>query len=222
MRPILILLLTFSSNCFSITVDECVNIQEELGSHGISEKDISIDCYDIFKSLANKQGIHKDEVSHSEVIVYKNAIYFKDLNTKKFDIDAGSSTTLNNAVAVDYNSENSEFYVIDNEDFSMKSFSSSIMGNVAPYRTLKSDDLIGAIDLVSFKEKIYILNSMTNKVLVYNRMANIYQRKNKQFIGLVDVIENISSDADSINLNNEKIEVKDKDNNVLQAIIPKN
>lgn len=221
MRALILFSIIFSFNSYAVSVDECVNTQEELGRHGVSEKDISVDCYGLFKSLANKQGISQDIENNKEAIVYRNAVYLKDLNTGEFDIDAGSSTTLIDGVAVDYNNEHLEFYVIDADDSCVKSFSSSIMGNVAPYRILKTDELIGAIDLVSYKERLYVLNQMTNKVLVYNRMANIFQREEKKFLEILDVVENVGAGAEKIELNNGQIEVKDKDDNTLKIILPK-
>lgn len=220
-RNVLLLTLLFSHYAYAVSTQECIQLHGQLGNYGISEKDISPKCYSLFKSETTAKAIHQDVASNREVVVFKNTIYLKDLNSGKIYINSGDQTRARDLVAVFYDSENQEIYAFDREDFSVKVYNANIMGNVAPYRIIKTESLSGVIDIVVQGEKVYVLNSSMNKVFAFSREANSLQLEGKRKLELLEEYEMIPNEAYALEINGDKIEVKDVENNFL-LVLPRN
>jgi hypothetical protein len=216
------LLLTLSINAQALTVDECSSVQAEFGKRAVGEKDVNIGCYDLFKSKASPKAIVVNHDQKIEVIGFQNSFYIKNLETDKFLITAGDSSKLMNVIAVDYNSENEEVYVLEEALNEVKIYPSNLMGNIAPYRTIKTDELLGASDLVSYKDKIFVLNEMTNSILVYDRAANIYALEGNRKLELLNKYESIPVNVKMLNLTGDMLELKDSEGNMISSIDLKN
>lgn len=220
-RNVFILTLLFTHYAFAVSTQECIQLHDQLGNYGISEKDISPTCYSLFKSETTATAIHHDVAGNREVVVFKNTVYIKDLSSDKIHINSGDQTKARDLVAAFYDSEHQEIYALDKDDFSIKVYNANIMGNVSPYRIIKTESLGGAIDILVMGEKVYVLESSTNKILVFSREANSLQLEGKRKLELLEEYEMIPSEAYALEINGDKVEVKDIENNSL-LVLPRN
>lgn len=217
----LLLALLFINSAYSATSEECSNQLITLGS-GVEKSEIDGSCYDLFKDQAKENSKYTSIENKIEVIGHKNSLYIKNLESNQLLVTAGIYSTLEDVIAVDYNKEKSEVLILEKNTSEVKVFSSFIAGNVAPYRVIRTEELIGAVDILSIGDEIYVLNEKDSSILVYNRLANYFGREGYQKLDLIKVYESIPSTAQSIELVDEKINVLDVDKKLVSVVNFKN
>jgi hypothetical protein len=210
----------FSINlAFASSVEECSNQLSALGD-GSGKNFVSSTCFETFKSNAPKKSIYTSDTQ--EIIALKNSFYIKDIISKKELITAGRFTTIKDIAAMDYDKENNEVAILEKGSGDILFFSSIITGNVAPYRTIRTEQLFGAIDIKVFNDEVFVLNSKDNSVIVYNRLANFYGRKDHKNLEILRSYNNVPIEANSIELINDEMTLLDIQNKKIIYSFSKN
>jgi hypothetical protein len=200
-KTLIILLLSINLS-FAVTVEECSNQLSSLGD-GSGKNFVNLDCYETLKTSSSSKTIFTNDTL--EIIAHKNSFYVKDLISKKELVTAGRYTNLKNVIAMDYDSINKEVAVLEKDTGDILFFSSVITGNVAPYRTIRTEQLVGAIDIKVHHDEVFVLNSKDNSVIVYKRTANFYGRKDHKNLEILRNYNNVPSEAQSIDLVNDEL-----------------
>jgi len=223
----LLLLSLFTISAFANTTDvitsqvECSNQLEKYG-FGIGLKDISNDCYDSLKEGISQKLIYTNEDEKIEIVGKLNAILIKNLETKQFNITAGKTTKLKSIIALEYNKDHKEIYVLDSDGSEVKTFPSDMQGSISPRRVLRTEQLIGAIDIAVKDNYIYVLNAKDNTIYVYHREASYHRREQYQKLDLVTSYENLPDQLNSIEIKDENLIIKYNDSKDAKIILIKN
>lgn len=213
-----LILIIFSFNLYAETLEDCKYAYAKLGD-GSGLDEISSNCKNLLlnKSNSNAKVSYADEEIEKEFSGYMNAILTYDKKKEERYVSAGSNTQLEEVIALFYDHAHKELYAIDAKSSKVLVFLSEIPGNVAPIRVLEKDELIGASDLVVINDSLYVLNTVTNKLLVYSRLASVKAREDKQFLDLVQSVD-INLDATSISVEEGNLILQDKDGNKLSTL----
>ena len=213
-----LLLMLFSFGLHAQTLDDCQFAFTKLGD-GSGMDQVSTACKDYVanNANANAKASIKTEDRDREYFAYKNAILSHYKTTDKRYLTSGSNTLLENAIALHYDHINKEIYIIDQKSSRVLVFLSEIPGNVAPVRVLEKEELVGASDLTVMADTLYVLNSITNKVLVYNRLASVKARDDKQYLEIVQSVD-VPLSAVSIEALDGSLVLKDQDGNQLSTL----
>ena len=214
MIKILIFSLLTINIAFSSTVEECSNQLSSLGD-GSGKSFVHSSCYEILKSKTNEKTIFTNEVI--EIIAHKNSFYVKDLISNRELVTAGRFTELKNIIAMDYNEAHKEIAVLEKDSGDILFFSSVITGNVSAFRTIRTEQLVGASDLKVFKNEVYVLNSKDNTLLVYSRLANYFGRKDYKKLELLRSYNHLPTKSNSISLENNVIILLDKEGSKIKT-----
>lgn len=179
--------------------DQADNFGNGKGDDHISEK-----CALGFKTMAAaNSSIKESSLNKIKVYGHRNMILVdKVFNNKPVtEIIAGSSTELHKIKALAIDEKNQEIAVLE-ESGDVLFFSSKITGNVAPFRILRNQELIGASDLVvdSDRDMVIVNNKKSKTILFFSRLANINGRKEKQRLEVVKTIDSSLMDPDHFNL----------------------
>jgi hypothetical protein len=206
-KPLIVLLhLTISINLFaSTTEEECSNQLQTYGS-GVTKEQIATDCYSVFKKSISQNAIHTSDDLNIEVLGKRNAFYIKNTELNTEELLSGVQSTLVDIRAISYSKLNKEVYVLENNSAEVKIFSSLVTGNIAPLRVIRTEQLMGAVDLTVHKDNVYVLNGTDHSVLVYSRLANYYGREGFQRLNLLNTYEGLPESSHSISI---------KDNNLV-------
>lgn len=218
---ILIMMMMTINIAWAQSVDECSQQLFKVGK-GKRESKVNPACYDKFKSAAHKNGILVDEIQQKEFVAYKNSFFIKDLNTKKLQYTAGENSTLEDALAIDYNKDFKEIYILEQHKGEVKIFSSMITGDIGPYRVIRTKHIIGAVDVLGVGQNVYVLNPKDESIYVYHRMGNYYGRKGKKNLNLLKAYEKIPSNTASLELVDGQLELMDQDGKKITSIQIKN
>jgi len=182
---------------------------------------IKSECVDLFRERSSGAGNKKSTNEKTTLFGYRNILFIEQLKNdgiKKIQVIAGSSTLLEDIVAVAFDEKNREVAVLERSG-DVLFFSSIITGNVAPYRIIKSPELLGATDLLidTERDQVIILNNAKNSVLFFSRLGNAEAREGKKKLSLLRKIEDTSGLVMGIlmDLKNKKLILLEKSGNAI-------
>lgn len=177
-----ILILIFSSLTYAddFATEECYRQgREHMGRKGITY--IDSECEELTKNRSNT----KTKFSSPDNQVYghgnKNFIFIttkdmpKENPTIKKNIITGSQSELKTIHSIKLDLKNRIIVVLANEDNSIYNFRIDQGGNVGAIRTLKSDDLKTATNILPINDfnQLAVIHKESNKIVFYNRFADI-------------------------------------------------
>ena len=196
MKKLFLFLISFSA--MSADFDECSLQYKQLGD-GSGKDKITEMCKDLVVNQDNKKikVVFKDEEHDLEYNGLNNVLVSIDRNLGFKELTAGSASVLQNVIAMDYDHEHKELYVLDGNSNQVLVYMSPYPGNVSPIRIVEVDQIIGAIDLSVIGDSLYVLNSQTNKVIVMNRVANAKAPQGKRYLNVVQAVD-VSTEADRL------------------------
>ena len=199
------LVLSFSSTLPATTRNQMVEYCEEEGrkyGDGSGADLISTKCIELY---CNRAGHHATIVGKNDsfkISGFKNMIFTrnKDLNGNwTTNIIAGLSTELDSVIAINYDQKNEEIAALDSSG-DILFFSSTLTGNVAPYRILRAKELKGASHLVvdPIKNEVIVLNKNEGSILFFSRLANFKGREGKRNLSLIRSFDGLSEGIESL------------------------
>lgn len=205
----LVIILSFMSVSFAGDLHDA--ICEKEGSrfgNGTGRDFIPEECLSNLVSKTNSHTFRKSADGEFSVLGYKNIISIKDPKTriKGQNVISGKYTELDEVTALAIDEVNKEIAVID-QGRDIRVYSSVITGNVAPLRTLKSQDIEGAVDLVinPKKDQLIVLNPSTRQILFFSRLANYFGLEKMKKMEVLKRIGKV--DGDHLALDVEKQEL---------------
>ena len=203
---------------------EIVVCQDQAENYGNGKGDdvVAKECLDSFKKLALKKAVAVNNPLKIKFFGYKNMIIVEKTkdNLVYNEILAGNSTELKSIVAVVADEKNQEIIVLE-ESGDVLFFTSTLTGNIAPYRILRHKALQGASEMVfdNSTDQVIINNKKSDKLLFFSRLANIYAPKDKQKLNILKVIDTTSMDVSGLSLEIEKREIHGVDKVINKPII---
>lgn len=196
-----LIMILFSYSLYAANLDDCRVAYSRLGDGSGLDK-ISDGCKDLVEANSVNIG---DEYKEDDVdLVFAglgNALIYIDKVKGTRYMTSGSSTMLEDVSSIKYDHSHKEVYVLDAKTNQVMVYPSQIPGNIAPIRLVKKDEIIGASDIAVFADSLYILNSVTNKVIVMNRLASVKARKTLQYLNIIQEVP-VSNNADRIEIEN--------------------
>ena len=208
-----LILSLITSSSFALTTQECETQFIELG-RGLTKAQIDPGCYNLAQENAQKISSWKLDGSSFEIFTVKNAIINKNINTEKIMLLSGEKSTLTDIIALDYNNARNEIFVLENNTGEIKSFSNYLYGNIAPARVLRTEQLIGTIDIAVNDKYIFAYNKRENNILVYQIEANYRVRSELQRIDLVTTYHDIPETVSSIHIEADEIILTHNDDEI--------
>jgi hypothetical protein len=179
-----------------------------LFGNGSGKDHIPEECLSGLEKKTNAYTFRKSLDGEFTVQGHKNIISINDPKTKVNgqNVISGKSTNLEEITALAIDEVNKEIAVIDGAR-DVFFFSSSIIGNVAPLRTVKSQDLEGAVDLVINPKKgqLIVLNPATRQIIIISRLANIFALEGRRKLDILKRIGNV--DGQYLTMDPEKQEL---------------
>jgi hypothetical protein len=187
-------------NAAEITV--CQDQAENYGN-GKSEDIVAMRCLSSFKKRAQKKAITESFKNNTKYFGYKNMIIIESTkdNIISTEIIAGNSTELKSIIAIALDEKNKELVVLE-ESGDVYFFTTTLTGNIAPYRILKHTELLGAKEIAvdQVNDQVLIYNKKSDKILFFSRLANKNAPKERQFLKILKTIS-----TESINYNDETL-----------------
>lgn len=95
----------------------------------------------------------------------------------------GETTRLNQIRSITVNEDKDELYVLVGDGI-IYYYSLNLLGNVAPMRVIKTEEIYGASEIAFIKDKIFVLNPEGQSVLAYSKMANSEAQRKYQKLDL--------------------------------------
>lgn len=188
----------------------CQDQAENFGN-GKGEDFISKNCIESFKKMATTAAIKESSALKMKFYGYRNMILIeKDSGTTVgTNIIAGIHTELKAIRALSFDEKNQEIVVLE-ESGDVLFLSSKITGNVAPFRILKHEELVGASELVvdNEKDQVILANNKTKRILFFSRLANINGRKGKQKLDIIKTIDTPMMDLKDLSIDLQKSELR--------------
>ena len=213
MKMLVLFFIFFTHSLFASNLDECINQLYALGD-GSGKDYIPDHCYEDFKKVTTSKNTFLSKNDTFEVVAYKNAFFLKNLKTGQVQVTAGKYSKLENIQAIDLDITKNEIAVLQNNS-DIGIYSSYILGNVSPMRVIRSQNLVGSSDVKLFADKVYVLNKVENKILVFDRNANFYGREEEKRLEILQVINDIHPNANTIEFHNNQLIVKDLNNSII-------
>ncbi len=161
------LLICFSSGAESW--DHCSLQVSHFGSgNGKSVFDDS--CRELVKKSSPNEAQYIGK--NFSVYAYENVVVVEKKNGSKLNtLLAGEMTRLRNISSITVDEDKAELYVLLSDGI-VHFYSLNMLGNVAPMRVLKTDEVYGAKDILVHGGLLYILNPKSSKVIAYSSKAN--------------------------------------------------
>lgn len=196
--------------------DKMVLCQDQADSYGNGKGDdsVSTECLESIKKLVtSSENISLKRESKKLQMTFfghRNMIIVESKNGPLVvtNIIAGSSTNLNSIQAIALDEKNQEIAVLEDSG-KILFFTTTLTGNIAPYRILQHNEILGATELVidTTKDQVIIYNEKSKSLLFFSRLANINQRKGKQKLNIIKTINTreMSLKNLSIDLNTSKL-----------------
>jgi hypothetical protein len=199
-------------------VTSCQDQAENYGN-GRGEDIVELKCLNAFKQLASKKAIVEFPAEKLKYFGYKNMIIVERTkeNVVKTELIAGNSTELKSVIAIALDEKNKELVVLESSG-DVNFFTTTLTGNVAPYRILKHQELKGASEIAidQVHEQIAIYNKKTDSISFFSRLANKNAPKEKQHLEILKTIvtpidfshlsiDPVSSDVHGIDKNTKNI-----------------
>lgn len=223
---IIFLVLSITSN---ISLAEAVNeadivvCQDQAENYGNGKGDdiIGTNCLASFKRLAVKKSIVEATNLKMKFFGYKNMILIEKVknNLVSTEIVAGNSTELKSIKAVAVDEKNQEVIVLE-ESGDVLFFTTTLTGNIAPYRILKHKNLQGASELAidNVNDQIIVYNKKSEKIYFFSRLANVNAPKEKQKLKILATINTSSLNFSDMSLDINKNEITGVDLNLNQKV----
>ena len=190
--------------------DKMILCQDQADSFGNGKGDdsISIECLELIKkNVTSSENISlKKDSKILKIIFYghRNIILVETKNGSSTvtNVIAGSSTNLNSILAIALDEKNKEIAVLEDSG-KILFFTTTLTGNIAPYRILQHNELLGASELVvdSTKDQVIVYNDKSKSLLFFSRLANINQRKEKQNLDIVKTINTREMSLKNLTIN---------------------
>jgi hypothetical protein len=214
MKMLVLFFIFFTHSLFASNLDECINQLYALGD-GSGKDYIPDHCYEDFKKVTTSKNTFLSKNDTFEVVAYKNAFFLKNLKTGQVQVTAGKYSKLENIQAIDLDVTKNEIAILlGNYDIGI--YSSYILGNVSPLRVIRNQSLTGCIDIKLIGDKVYALNPIEKSILVFDRNANFYGREGEKKLEVITVINEVHTNAVTIDYQNEKLVTIDNTGNILQ------
>jgi hypothetical protein len=188
--------------------------------NGTGKDRIPEECLFHISTKTNAYTYRKSADQDFTVWGHKNIISIKDPKTKmkSQNVISGKYTELEEVTAIALDEVNKEIVVI-NQGREVLSYSSVITGNVAPLRSVKSQDLEGAVDLVinPKKDQLIVLNPSTRQILFYSRLANSAALEGKKKLEVVKRIGKVDGEHLALNVEKQELYVISLERGVILA-----
>ncbi len=201
--------------CFTAVADDKLlsNCEEQGNSFGDGRgaSKIQAICVETYKKMASANSNKKNQDGQMLAFGHKNIVFIErpdKKGQKRTDVIAGLNTNLEMIVALAIDEKNNEIAVLEKSG-DILFFSTTIMGNVAPFRILKSPDLFGATDIAidTKNDQVVVINNSKNSILFYSRLANINAREGKKKLEMIRKIDDTSGSLQKIAIDEEKQEL---------------
>lgn len=203
---------------------DIVVCQDQAENYGNGKGDdvVAKECLDSFKKLADKKAIAVNNALKIKFFGYKNMIIVEKIKNNIIynEIIAGNSTELKSVIAVVADEKNQEIIVLE-ESGDVLFFTTTLTGNIAPYRILKHKALLGAseIEIDNLNDQVIISNKKSDKIYFFSRLANFNAPKEKQNLKILKVLDTSSMDFSELSLDVEKHEIHGVDKILNQKIV---
>ncbi len=127
------------------------------------------DC--LKKKVKDKKGPQVHHSKKGDVTALSKAVILKRNDSGQAHILTGDQTQLKNPIATFWDEENQEILVVE-ENGEILIYTDFLLGNVAPKRKVVNHELSGAKDIVVTKKGLIVLNPLTQRILVFDKLAN--------------------------------------------------
>jgi len=231
MNKLLILLFLFGINIKLVNAAEAVPGEEEILTcqdqadvfgNGKSDDIISKFCLELFIKQSPPSARVEFPSGKIKFYGYRNMIIIeKESNNRRVkEIIAGNSTELKSIQALAFDENNKEIVALD-ESGEVLSFTTTITGNIAPYRILRNKEIEGASELVIdyTRDQIIVNNKKTKKILFFSRLANINGRKGKQRLMVLKTINTLGNELTNLSIDQVKSELNAVDSSNRKILI---
>lgn len=183
MRGILLMLLSFVllAKVQASEWDHCLLQASNYGNgSGVSLFDKN--CYEQTKQRAEKRTTYLGE--DYSVYAADNIITVERKNDSKVNtLLTGETTRLSQIKSITVNEDNNELYVLIGDGI-IYSYSLDLLGNVAPMRVIKTEEVFGAVEILYYDNKIFVLNPEAQNVIAFSKMANSEAQRKYQKLDL--------------------------------------
>lgn len=160
-----------------IPEEELIACQQQAAQYGNGKGNdyISPFCLENFRSWAGSNAIAESIKANLKIYGFKNMIIIDEPGKRTSHIIAGSSTEIKSVKAIALDEKNNEIAVLE-DDGKIFFFSTTITGNIAPFRTLINKALPGSTELIvdSAKDQVAVYNPEVKKIFYFSRKANIH------------------------------------------------
>jgi len=188
--------------------------QAENYGNGKSDDVVAKECLESFKNLAAKKAIAVNNTLKMKFFGFKNMIIVEKIKNNMVynEILAGNNTELKSIIALAVDEKNQEIIVLE-ESGDVLFFTTTLTGNIAPYRILKHKALYGSSEIVfdNLTDQILISNKKSAKIYFFSRLANFNAPKDKQNLKILKTLDTSSTDFSELSLDSEKREIHGMD-----------
>lgn len=158
----------FSLLALSIQAQELSTCEKEILEYG--KTPLTSGCLELLKEKAIGNNKRNDDELEAKVYAVEGAIIYEEGN-RPLEVFAGEQAKIEDPVAIVSDIKNQELAYL-NKSGDVFLFSTRFFGNISPVRTLKNNNLFGAIDLCFTKDHLVVLNDKDKKIIFYHRSAN--------------------------------------------------
>lgn len=110
------------------------------------------------------------------ILAYDNALIVE--RNQRIYVHSGDQTQLSDIIALDYDPDKAEIYTL-NQWGDVLVIDATLLGNVAPIRTIKDKLHANSTDIAYGAGQVYLLNKEMQRIIVYAREADSSSRRGK-------------------------------------------